>query len=180
MTIWVNNDGLQVRFDRDKAAKVVGGAVSKSDKHLIEFVVDYAQVLTATPTILTPESGAYGVVVPKGLRVEAVEVIAESAFTSSGTIGTSTFVLGLKKMSDRSTELDHDGLLAAGFVGSRIDAAGERTYVEIGTTGVGALVGTTIAENGVIVVSNSQHASHPYTAGRARVRIVGYYPNATS
>lgn len=177
---WINNDGLMVRFDREKGAKVVGGAISKSDKHLIEFVVPYTAVLSDTPTILAPEAGVYGVEVPKGLRIEAVEIIAETAFTSSGTIGSSTFVVGLKKWSDFSTELDHDGLTAAGFVGSRIDAQGERTYVEIGTTGVGALVGTTIAENGVIVVSNSAHASHPYTAGQARVRIFGHYTGSLS
>lgn len=176
MTIWVNDDGLAVKFDRDKAAKPAGGAISKSDKHLIEFEVGYAQALTATPTILDPDAGTYGVMVPEGLRIEAIEIIAETAFTSSGTIGSSTLLIGLKKWSDRTTELDHDGLTTASFVGGRLDAAGERTYVEIGSTGVGALVGTTIAENGIIVVSNSAHATHPYTAGKALVRIFGYYP----
>lgn len=176
MTIWVNGDGLAVKFDRDKAAKPAGGAISKSDKHLIEFEIGYAQALTATPTILNPETGSYGVMVPEGLRIEAIEITAETAFTSSGTIGTSTLVIGLKKWSDRTTELDHDGFTTTSFVGSRLDAAGERTYVEVGSTGAGALLGTTIAENGIIVVSNSQHASHPYTAGKALVRIFGYYP----
>lgn len=176
MTIWVNDDGLAVKFDRDKAAKPAGGAISKSDKHLIEFEIDYAEVLTATPTILDPDAGSYGVMVPEGLRIEAVEIIAETAFTSSGTIGSSTLLIGLKKWSDRTTELDHDGFTTALFVAGVLDAAGERTYVVPGVTGAGALIGTTISENGIIVVSNSAHATHPYTAGKALVRIFGYYP----
>lgn len=176
MTTWMNNDGLLVKFDRAKAAKPAGGAVSKSDKHLIEFEIAYTEALTATPTILNPEDDSYGIMVPEGLRIEAVEIIAESAFTSSGTIGSSTLVIGLKKWSDRSTELDHDGFTTSSFVAGVLDAAGERTYVVPGVTGAGALLGTTISENGVIVVSNSAHASHPYTAGKALVRIFGYYP----
>lgn len=176
MTTWMNNDGLLVKFDREKAAKPTGGAISKSDKHLIEFEFSYTQALTATPTILDPDTGSYGVMVPEGLRIEAIEIIAESAFTSSGTIGSSTLLIGLKKWSDRSTELDHDGFTTTAFVGGRLDAAGERTYVEVGSTGAGALLGTTISENGVIVVSNSAHATHPFTAGKALVRIFGYYP----
>jgi hypothetical protein len=116
------------------------------------------------------------VVIPEGLRVEEVEVFTQTAFTSSGTIGSSTFSVGLKKRSDRSTELDHDGLLTASFVGSLIDAVGEKNTVKVGSTGAGALIGTTLTEDGVIVVANTQHGSHPFTAGKAVVRVRGYYP----
>jgi hypothetical protein len=115
-------------------------------------------------------------VLPEGLRIEEVEVFTQTAFTSSGTIGSATFVLGLKQRADRSTELDHDGLLTASFVGSSIDAAGEKTVVRVGSTGAGALIGTTLSQDGVIVIANTQHGSHPYTAGKAVVRIRGYYP----
>jgi hypothetical protein len=61
-------------------------------------------------------------------------------------------------------------------VGSKLDAAGERNYQEVGTTGSGALIGTTLAEKGVLSVSNSQHASHPYTAGVLIVRLYYRFP----
>ena len=176
---WLNPDGLYQKFGREKADTVPGGEVNMFDIHTTEFYVQYTDLLSATPAILgsVAPAGTLGVVIPKGARILACEVLTETAFTSSGTIGSSTLLIGLKKTTDRSTELDHDGFTTASFVGSRFDAVGERTYVEIGTTGVGALVGTTLAENGVVVVSNSAHASHPYTAGEALVKIHWYATN---
>ena len=40
----------------------------------------------------------------------------------------------------------------------------------------GALVGTDPTEDGVIVGANTAHGSHPYTAGKAIVKIRGYFP----
>lgn len=176
---WQNNDGLYVKFGSEEGVSAQGGEYNKSgNQHEYEVVVDYSEALSATAAIIDGGSalGPQGVVIPEGLRIEEVEVFTETAFTSSGTIGSSTFVLGLKKRSDRSTELDHDGLLTASFVGGSIDAAGEKTVVRVGSTGAGALIGTTLSEDGVLVIANSAHASHPYTAGKAIVRIRGYYP----
>ena len=182
MTIWQNDDNLSVRFGRDEANVARGAEIGAFDNgnHVVEFVIDYLDVQSATDSILgsvtntdDDGTGSFGVVVPEGARITAIEVMTETAFTSSGTIGTSTLLIGLIKASDRSTELDFNGFTTASFVGSRLDAVGERTYVEIGTTGAGALIGTTLSEPGVISVSNSQHASHPYTAGVARCRL--YY-----
>ena len=33
-----------------------------------------------------------------------------------------------------------------------------------------------LSEDGVIVVANTAHGSHPYTAGKAIVKVRGYYP----
>lgn len=179
---WTNSDGLYVKFAKEEGISGRGGAYSTENdgSTIITFTINYTDALSATYTILGAASGvdagSYGVVIPKGLRIEEVKVLAESAFTSSGTIGSSTFSVGLKKTSDRSTELDHDGLLTASFVGSAIDAAGERSLVTVGSTGAGALIGTTLSENGVIVVANTAHASHPYTAGKAVVTVRGYFP----
>ena len=81
--------------------------------------------------------------------------------------------MGTKKMTDFSTEGDHDGFFTTSVVGSTIDAAGERVYYTRATTGAGAFFATAPTDNGVICVRNSAHASHPYTAGVLKVRI--YY-----
>ena len=174
---WMNADGLYVKMAKEEADVAPGGQINfPNGSHAIEFEVSWSDLLSATDSILgsVGSAGTNGVIVPKGARIEAVEVLVKTAFTSSGTIGSSTMLLGLIKTEDRTTELDYNGFLTASFVGSRLDAAGERTYVEVGSTGAGALIGTTTAEEGVVSVSNSQHSSHPYTAGLARVRIIYY------
>jgi hypothetical protein len=179
---WTNSDGLYVKFGTEEVAVARGGeyATDVAGDVVFEFSVNYTDALTVTPTVLGDlgsETGSFGVHIPKGLRIKEVEVFTMTAFTSSGTIGSATLVMGLKR-EDRTTELDHDGFTAAGFVGGVFDAAGETTVVRIGTTGVGALVGTTLANDGLVCVSNSAHASHPFTAGRAIVRVKGYWPTA--
>lgn len=176
---WQNSDGLYVKFGPEEGKPALGGETNALGSiHTYEVVIDYTEAQSATYAIVDGGSalGPQGVVIPEGLRITEVEVFTQTAFTSSGTIGSATFSVGLKKRSDRSTELDHDGLLTASFVGSAIDAAGETSVVRIGSTGVGALVGTTLSEDGVIVVANTAHASHPYTAGKAVVKVRGYYP----
>jgi len=175
MPLWTNADGLVVKFDRSMGAKTKGGAVSIGAKHQIDFTIDYTDVLSATPAILGGSTEVFGIVVPEGFIPEALEVIATNAFTSSGTIGSATLVIGTKKASDRSTELDHDDFTTASFVAGVLDGEGERTYVVPGVTGAGDAWGVPYAENGVIVVSNSAHATHPYTAGKAVCRLYGYY-----
>lgn len=176
---WMNSDGLYVKFSKEEGQVASGGTVrTAGGVHFIEVDIPYTELASATNAIVgsVANPGALGVVVPEGARIQAVETLVTTAFTSSGTVGTSTLVLGLKKLSDRSTELDHDGFLTTAFVGSKLDAAGERNYQEVGTTGSGALIGTSISENGVLSASNSQHASHPYTAGELKVRIYYFTP----
>lgn len=168
---WMNDDGLYVRFGTEQAADAAGGEVNTWDEHTVEFDITSDDAQSATASILG-ETGAFGVVVPDGARVKAVVVDVLTAFTSSGTIGSATLVLGLKKASDRSTELDHDGLLTSAFTGTNLDAVGEHSEVFAGDTGAGALLGTTLTENGVIVVANSTHGTNPFTAGRARVKVI--------
>lgn len=175
---WLNTDGLLVKFGKEEADKSPGGEVSNSSKHEIVFEIDWTDALSATATILgtVGTAGTYGVWVPKGARIEAMETIVKTPFTSSGTIGSATLVIGTKKTSDFSTELDHDGLTTTAFVGGSFDAAGERVYIVPGVTGAGDDYGTTTAENGVICVANSAHATHPFTAGRLLCRVFYYLP----
>jgi hypothetical protein len=179
MTIWQNADGLSVRFGRDEAHTVPGKELAEagSGRHVIEFVIEYTDAGSATATILGADTdsswggGTVGVIVPEGAVVEELEIRVQTAFTSSGTIGSATMVIGTKKLSDRSTELDHDGFTTTSFVAGVLDAMAETTVVRPGVTGAGDDYGVAFTEPGVIVVANSAHASHPYTAGKARCRL---------
>jgi len=182
MSKWTNSDGLVVKFGSAEGDALKGGVVlaGSDGVYKTQFDIDYTDALSATYTVLGSASastdGALGIQIPEGARIKAIEVIVETAFTSSGTIGSSTLGLGLKKWSDLSTELDHDGFLTASFVGGVLDAVGERSYITVGSTGAGALIGTTLAEDGVICLANTAHGSHPYTAGKAIVTVEWFYP----
>jgi hypothetical protein len=180
MTIWQNADGLSVRFGRDEASLIPGKEIGALDsgRHVIEFVIEYTDAQSATAAILGTDTdgswapgGTVGIIVPEGAVIEEIELRAQTAFTSSGTIGSSTLVIGTKKLSDRSTELDHDGITTTSFVMGVLDATAETVVVRPGVTGAGDDYGVAFTEPGVIVVANSAHASHPFTAGKARCRL---------
>ena len=175
---WLNSDGLYIKFAKEEGDAAQGGEYNSVDGiHTYEFKIDYSEMLSATHAIVNggdTTKGSYGVVLPEGLRITEVETFAQTAFTSSGTIGSATMDIGLKKR-DRSTELDHNGLVTA-RAGSGHDAAGELEVLRVGSTGAGALVGTTLTEDGIVVAANLQHGSHPYTAGVLVVRVRGYFP----
>ena len=179
---WTNSDGLTVKFGVEEAAIARGGqTVDANGDYNHTFYIDYRDVLSATAAILGsvagPDAvGSYGVVVPKGLLVHSVEVLTETAPTSSGTVASANLVMGFIR-DDLSTTYDVDGLSTTSFViGTVLETAGERVNLVPGATGAGALIGTTLANDGVIVVANSTHASHPYTAGKWRVTVKGFYP----
>jgi hypothetical protein len=178
MGTWMNNDGLYIRYGDDEAEVAKGGQYSTDGSlHEVEAVLPYTDFDSATP-LLPHSSDSFGVVIPKGARIEEIETVVQAAFTSSGTIGSSTLLLGLKKGSDRSTELDHDGFTTTAATGTALGlaTAGVKTTIKVGSTGAGALIGTTLAENGVLVASNSAHATHPHTAGTVVVRIRYRFP----
>jgi hypothetical protein len=176
--VWTNDDGLRVKFGREEAMKNPSGTIQSYDNATrIEFKVKKEDVQSATKSVLNSvtAAGAQGVVLPKGLFIQSVDVIVTEAFTSSGTIGSSTLQIGLIKASDYSTDYDADGITTTSFVGSVLDAAGETTTIKIGATGCGSAIGTTLTEDVVVSVLNSQHASHPFTDGTAKVVVNGYF-----
>ena len=174
---WINPDGVFVKFGRETAQPRPGGEISTMDgKHAYRFTINYTDALSATPTVLDGAvTGSMGVLIPKGLFVEEVEIVAEAAFTSSGTIGSSTMQIGLIR-EDQSTTYDVDAFTTTAFVGGVFDAAGEKTVIRIGSTGCGSAVGTTLANDGYVIVANTAHASHPFTAGKMVVTVRGYFP----
>jgi hypothetical protein len=183
MALWQNADGLTVRTGRDEAAVAKGGEYnSLGALQCIEAKINYTDLLSATATIFgsastLPGVGSLGVEIPKGARIEKMEFLVEEAFTSSGTIGSATFVSGLIR-NDRTTAYTANGFTTTSATGTALGLAtvGSLTTVTIGSTGVGAYVGTTLANKGWLVLANSAHASHPYTAGKLVMRVYFYFP----
>lgn len=181
---WTNSDGLYVRFGSEEAAIARGGEFKTTDqgRHVIEFTIDWKDCLSATAAILgsvatvaAPQTGTFGVLVPAGFVPEFMETVTAVAWTSSGTIGSADLEIGLKKASDRSTVYDADAFTTTSFVGSVFDAANETTIIKSGATGIGSAFGIALTENALVTVRNSAHASHPYTAGVLKCRLVGRY-----
>ncbi len=163
MGTWLNNDGLLVRFHRSE------GDLSKTGEYntlgptrVIETKIDLATLPTGS-TILDDY-----VTVPRGARIEYIEVLTDVAATSGGT---SNLNFGVVR-TDRSTTYDADGFLAS-FALSNINAVGKYTKVVVGSTGAGTLVGTTLAYAGLLVADVDTAV---FTAGTIRVRVGFYIP----
>lgn len=180
---WTNSDGLYIKFGAEEGQVCKGGTYETCGPLTVtEFKFDYTDCVLASSILGSKDgaassghyAGSAGVLMPRGIRIEAVEVVAETAFTSSGTIASATLDVGLIR-NDRSTAYDDDGFLAA-LAFSGLDTAGESTYLTKGSTGAGAFIGTTLANSGWIVLNNDAHASHPLTAGKGVVRIYWYVP----
>src|SRR5690242_834297 len=107
---WVNGDGLYVKFGVEEGKSAQGGEVRvTNDLYELQFVIDYTEVGSATAAIIDGGAarGPYGIVVPKGVRVKEFEVLTLTAPTSSGTVASSTLVIGTNDL-DRTTAQDVD------------------------------------------------------------------------
>ncbi len=163
MAEWINSDGLRVRLGNTEAEVTRGGEVQGTDKRQFVFVIDLANLGSSSALL----EDTTGVIIPSGLRIDEVEVLNETAATGAN----ATLNLGLVRQ-DTTTTYDADGLLVAA-PRTDWDAAGETLIYRVGTTGVGALVGTTLANSGYLVADYDTAA---FTAGRIRVTIRGHVP----
>lgn len=166
---WMNSDNLYLKFGPDKATAATSGEyVMTGALHEVEVNITLS-ALTATETILDDN-----IFLPAGVRIQEVELLT----TTAAATGTAIDV-GLIKATDRSTEVDYDGLLAAAPT-AVMDLAGERTIYTAATTvpasatGTGALIGTTLAYTSMISASRTD--STAFTAGVVRVKIRYYKP----
>lgn len=172
---WHNADGLLVKFGTEEAVVARGGELPwGGDDRIITFELDWEDALSATDTIIgaasSVDAGSPGILIPAGWTVWKTEMITSEAWTSSGTIGSSTLTLGLIRQ-DRSTTYDVDGFWTTSHVAGTWNSIGEVETLTLGGTGVGVLLGTELANSGYLVCANSAHASHPYTAGRSTVKL---------
>lgn len=162
MGSWFDPDGLYRKYGTDKAVPNKGGEY-RNDGHLREVEVKLTlSGLTESETIQSDQ-----IFIPAGARLQEVEVVTQTAAATGVAID-----LGLIR-TDRSTEIDYDGLLKAFPTGS-MDAAGETTSNKVGATYAGDLIGTTLANVGYI--SCSRTTSTAFTNGVIFVTIRYYMP----
>lgn len=161
---WNNNDGLYLKYGVDKTtAETAGDYKTFGPLREVEVKIDLTTLTTSGQTILSDT-----VYFPK-MRVEEVTLEVQTAATSGGS---ATLDVGLVSSSDRSTEIDFDGFIAAQALAG-INTAGKKiTYIN-GTTSAGALIGTTLASVGHLV---AKAGTAVFTAGVVYVR-VKYRPN---
>ena len=159
---WNNPDGLLVKFGTEKATANIGGEY-RTNGHLreIEFKIDLTD-LTQTETIQSDQ-----VFLPSGARIQDLIVVCHTAAATGTAID-----LGLIR-TDRSTEIDYNGLLAA-FPTANMNAAGEINTVDIAHTYKGALIGTTTSNVGYFTASMTDATA--FTAGIIFVTIRYYMP----
>jgi hypothetical protein len=160
---WLNNDDLYLKFGTEKATPQTAGEYRMDGpEHMIEIKLDLT-TLTQTETIQSDT-----VFFPKNARISRVDVVTHTAAATGTAID-----VGLIRSSDRSTEIDYNGLLAAFPTGS-MNADGETTKLTAGSTYAGALIGTTTSTY-VGHISASMTDATAFTAGVIYVRI--YYYN---
>jgi hypothetical protein len=156
---WYNSDGLYVKFGTEQAEAASGGEYkTDGDLRYIEVEIPDLTALGTGSTILDDVT-----VVPAGAFIEKVVVAVDTAATSGGSAALN---IGLIR-TDRSTTYDADGLVAALALTS-IDADGDVVEFIQGGTSHGALIGTELANNGLLV---ADYDTAVYTAGAIRVRV---------
>lgn len=158
---WLNKDGLYLKYGTEKATTNKGGEFHNDGPlHCLEVKIDLT-TLTSSATIVSD-----AIFFPKNARIEEIHVIADTAATSGGS---ATLDIGLQQ-TDRSTEIDYNGFVAA-LAKTAIDASGEKNKITVGSTGAGALIGTT---NSTVGYLTANYNTASFTAGVVFVRIFYY------
>lgn len=153
---WLNNDKLFLKYGTEKTRPNNDGEYrTVGAEREIELIVDLTK-LTEVETILSDQ-----VFFPK-MRIEEIEVVARKGAASGVAID-----LGLIE-TDRTTEIDYDGLLTAYPLAS-MDADGEKNTVRIGSTGAGTLIGKNVTKTGYITASRTTDTA--FSAGELAIRI---------
>lgn len=166
---YFNTDGLYIKVGREEGAQAKGGTYRTAGAlQCTEVKLDVVTDAPVASAIIGTSSGQLGTIIPGGVRIEAVELITETAVTSGGS---ATLDVGLVRL-DRTTEIDNNGLIAALAIAS-FNAVSERTYFVSGVTGAGALIGTTTTFPGYLVAN---YGTAAFTAGKTIVRVYWYRP----
>lgn len=115
--VWVNKDGLRVKFGIEEAEKArVTEVTGGSDTRVIEIVVDSNNLpAVADNSVIIDDS----YVIPKGVVFQSVTITSSDAFTA----GTGTLNIGLTDADGGSNILDVDALVVAATV-AELNAGG--------------------------------------------------------
>ena len=164
MGSWLNSDGLYIKYGQTEGAVGVAGEyVTTGPLRMVEFTLGDATSLTSSYVVQDTAA-----VVPKGARIEKVEVEVLTACTSGGS---ATLDVGLY-LVDQTTELDGNGFVAAAAVAT-LNTAGKLLTLINGATAAGALIGTTLANNGLFA---ARYNTAAFTAGKLAVRVWYSFP----
>lgn len=157
---YYDGDGLLRKYGTYKAiANPAGEYKTYGPLRTVECKVTLANLTTTVgQTVMSDQ-----VFFPK-LRIESVDLEVETAATSSGS---ATFDIGLIQ-TDRTTEIDYNGFIAAEVLSGVLDTVGKKIIYTAGVSKAGALIGTTTTNVGYIV-ANANTAV--FTAGVVYVRI---------
>jgi hypothetical protein len=166
MGTWTNSDGLRIKIGATEANVTQGGEYNVTGQvHEVQVRFNLTSLGTAT-ALLEP-----GIIIPKGARIDSVEVVAETLATGTNAV----LNVGLVRL-DNTTTIDEDGLVAA-IPLANLNVAGEKNVLTAGVTYAGALVGTTLANAGKFVADYDTAA---FTAGVALVTVKFYVPIPTA
>jgi len=152
--------GLYQKYGLEQTVAQAGGeVVTVGDYREIDIKLDLTTLGSAAAII----TGTDNINIPAGFRMEEIIVINETAATGSG----ATLNLGLIR-TDRSTEIDYDGFLAAAPRTDWASAGTIKTY-SVGVTGAGALMGVTTGSNPGYLTADYDTAA--FTAGVVTIRL---------
>jgi hypothetical protein len=166
MGTWHNADGLFLTFGTDKAtANTAGEYRSLGKLREVEVKID----LTALTEAEVVQSDT--TFIPAGARIEEVEIVTHTAAATGTAID-----VGLVR-TDRTTAIDADGLIQA-EVTADMSTTGEKNVFRqeagVGASLGGALIGTTLANVGLITASRTTATA--FTAGLVHVCVRYYMP----
>lgn len=162
-----NADGLVVLYGtREATSAVAGEYLSVGPRRHVEVTIELASLPTVASGNVQIQDPT--VTIPNGAFIEQVDVIVTKETTGTN----ANLDLGLVDQ-DCTTEIDFNGLLAAADDFNSGTDLGRFTQFNLGTTEVGALVGTKLTNTGLIV-ANAETAD--WTAGVLKVRIYYYMP----
>jgi len=161
---YTNNDGLYIKSGVEEARVSTGGEYRNDGPyHSVEVLIGDLTTLGTDPAIISDTT-----IIPKGARIDEVQIINETAATSDGSAALN---VGLARL-DRTTAYDVDALVKAAAL-STFNSAGETVVIRAGSTAVGDLVGTTTAYPSLITADYDTAA---FTAGKLVIRVIYRIP----
>lgn len=157
---YYDNAGLYRKYGTDKATATKAGEYHMfGPLKLIEVTIDLTTLTSVAGATILADTTFF----PK-MRIEEIILDVTTAVTGTN----ATLDIGLVG-TDRSTEIDFNGFIAA-ETKANMDTAGKKITYSYGSTNYGALIGTTTASVGHLVANYNTAA---FTAGVVVVRI--YY-----
>lgn len=173
---WLNSDGLLIKYGVTEGTSGKAGTFEDmvGNMHITEATFAFGDIPLLSAILFSTQTGIIdaNTEIPAGARIEQVLLEVETAFSTGSS---PTLDVGLMRVTDAmTTELDYNGLIVAAAA-STIDTAGKKLTLINGSTAAGALIGTTLAYNGILTVNYNVAA---FTTGKGIVRVYWYMPNA--